>query len=291
MIKFNIPGMYECYMVNFKLLELMQKHPEYFYDDIMIESCYGNPQFCIWDGGRIFTNYTFADIDTISKIITTYNKYFNIPIRYVFTNPILQPQHFTDRFCNLLMQIGNNYHNEVVINSDILLDYLQEHYPNYRYVSSTTKCLLLPEQAKQELHNPKFDLICLDYNLNHNLKWLQQFTPEEKERTEFLVNAICPPNCQYRKDHYDLNGLSHLNYGKKYKMEGCNIKENCLHPDVRKNHLLYEDLHNTYAPLGFSHFKIEGRTWDKIQLSLTYCEYLVKPEWQAYVANILIQEK
>ena len=54
MIKYALPGMYEHANFYFNLLELKLTNPEYFYDNIEIEIIYGNPQFCIWDGGRIF---------------------------------------------------------------------------------------------------------------------------------------------------------------------------------------------------------------------------------------------
>ena len=46
MIKFAIPGMYELRELNFAYLDLMRTHPEYFYPDIKVDICYGNPQFC-----------------------------------------------------------------------------------------------------------------------------------------------------------------------------------------------------------------------------------------------------
>ena len=280
MIKYAIPGMYELKETNFKLLKLMQSNKEMFYDDVEIEIVYGNFQFCIWDGGRIFGNYRHTTAEEIVDTLKTYNEKFNIPVRYVFTNCALEPKHYYNRFCNKVMELGDTYHNEVVLSDENLLDYLKENYKSYKFVSSTTKCLTDFNSAKQELAKEKFKLVCLDYNLNHNIKQLKKFTPEEKEKTEFLINAICHPGCVERKDHYYLNSYSHLQRGKKYHMPFCNIKQGGLHPDTRKHHLTYNDIKNIYAPLGFEHFKIEGRTWDALSLSLTYANYMVKPEYR-----------
>lgn len=216
MIKYAIPGMYELKDVNFKLLELMKNCKHMFYDDIEVEIVYGNFQFCIWDGGRIFSNYKHTTAEEIAHTLKVYNENFNIPVRYVFTNCALESKHYYNRFCNKIMELGNNYHNEVVLSDENLLDYLQENYTSYKFVSSTTKCLTNFDLAKQELAKDKFKLVCLDYNLNHNIKELEKFTPEEKAKTEFLINAICHPGCVERKDHYYLNSYSHLQRGKRY---------------------------------------------------------------------------
>ena len=118
MIKYAIPAMYELADLNFRLLSIKKERPDLFYDDIEIEISYGNPQFCIWDGGRVFSSYKQSSMDNIKNIIDTYNNTFNIPIRYVFTNNQLTSNEYHNRFCNLLMEIGANGFNEVVVADD-----------------------------------------------------------------------------------------------------------------------------------------------------------------------------
>ncbi|MGN1342698.1 MAG: hypothetical protein ACI4VL_05760 [Bacilli bacterium] len=50
-------------------------------------------------------------------------------------------------------------------------------------------------EAKNEINNQNYKFICLDYNLNHNWTFLDSLNPEEKEKTEFLINPICGPGC------------------------------------------------------------------------------------------------
>ena len=292
MIKYAIPGMYELRQLNFNLLYLLQNNPEYFYDNIQIEIAYGNPQFCIWDGGRIFTEYNHATLEEIESTIYKYNNIYNIPIRYVFTNPVLKEEHFEDRFCNKIMEIGNYYHNEVVCNNDKLMSFLKNKYDNYKFVSSTTKCILNKEELFNEFDKEDYKLVCLDYNFNSNIEFLNSFTEEQKEKTELLINAICPPGCQYRKEHYKLNGLSHLNYGKHYKMRHCGINNGEVSLNVKNyvNNLSYENITQNYEPIGFKHFKLEGRTWNELSLALTYTYYMVKPEYRDEVMVRLLEE-
>ena len=50
----------------------------------------------------------------------------------------------------------------------------------------------------------------------------------------------------------------------------------------------YELIKEKYAPLGFEHYKIEGRTWNELEVALTYCEYMIKPEFQNYILPYLM---
>lgn len=288
MIKYAIPAMYELADLNFRLLNIKKDQPNLFYNDIEIEISYGNPQFCIWDGGRVFSSYKQSSMDNIKNIIDTYNNTFNIPIRYVFTNNQLTPNEYHNRFCNLLMEIGANGSNEVVIADDNFMEYLKNKYPMYKYVSSTTKVITNPEEARKEINREEYKLTCLHYDLNFNFKFLNSLNEKERAKTEFLINPICPAGCQFRKDHYKLNSQMVLNYGKNYTTPWCGIIENNFYHDAHKNHMTYNIIKEKYAPMGFEHFKIEGRTWNELDLALTYCEYMVKPEYQHYVLTGLI---
>lgn len=288
MIKYALPGMYEHADFYFRLLDLKRNRPDYFFENVDIEIVYGNPQFCIWDGGRIFSSYRQTTREEISDIINIYNNEFNIPIRYVFTNCCLEEKHYYNRFGNLLMELGSFGPNEVVLADDNFLHYLKENYPTYKFVSSTTKCLIKPEDVKAEYEKEDYKLLCLDYNLNRNFNFLEKLTPEEKEKTEFLVNAICAPACPNRKHHYYKNSQSHLEFGRTYHMDYCSITNGTFGGDTQKHHLTYTDLQQTYEPLGFSHFKIEGRTWHDLDLALACCNYLIKPEYRNIVLTILV---
>ena len=43
-----------------------------------------------------------------------------------------------------------------------------------------------------------------------------------------------------------------------------------------------------YVPMGFHHFKIEGRTASIFSLLETYCHYLIKPEYQGETRILLL---
>lgn len=291
-VNFILPGMYEHYNLNFRLLELLKTHPEYFRDDVKVSACYGNFQFCIFDGGRNFPHYRHTCKEEIEEIVHIYNDIYNVPIRLVFTNTQLSPEHYLDRFGNLILGLCHNDLNEIVVNDDNFEQWLKERYPKYHFISSTTKCLSKPNELVSELEKEDYTMVCLDYNLNKNFKLLDTFTPEVKAKCEFLCNAICPPGCPQRKEHYKYNSLFSLSYGKGYQMENCHIQANTLSPITCSyhNNISPEELYNTYVPKGFNLFKLEGRTLGELEVVLNYARYMAKPEYENFVVTLLMKE-
>ena len=91
---------------------------------------------------------------------------------------------------------------------------------------------------------------------------------------------FCITSCPNRKQHYKINSISHLNYGKKFHIP-CGIKGSINHPDTlaSKNNLTYEQIKTIYEPMGFKYFKLEGRTLPPIELLCNYVKFMVKPEY------------
>ena len=52
---------------------------------------------------------------------------------------------------------------------------------------------------------------------------IELLSQEEKDKCEFLVNAICPPGCKTRREHYILNSKYYLNYGRQFDVPYCGI--------------------------------------------------------------------
>ena len=115
-----------------------------------------------------------------------------------------------------MLELGKNYPNEIVINSPILEEYIKNNYPSYNIISSTTKCLTDSELVLKEIQKENYKLICLDYNLNKNFTFLNSIPIEYRNKIELLANPICGLNCPNRKEHYRLNSLYNLNFGKEY---------------------------------------------------------------------------
>ena len=176
-MKFYLPDFYYKYNLNTIIIDLLKKHPEYFYDNIEIGAIYGCFPGMIWNGGRLYTGFT--DYDNIKGTIEAFNSR-NIPIRFTCTNSLLEEKHNYDTYCNLVMDLANNGMNEILVNSPILEDYLRKTYPNYKYILSTTRCERDINKINQ--YTNEYHLVVTDYRDNDNFEFL--FSP-------FLIIYIC----------------------------------------------------------------------------------------------------
>ena len=281
MKNFNLPGIQSHFFLNTYLLELKANKPEYFYPDVNITSVYGAFQYCIWDGGRNFPAYTPMTEEEMLTVKEAYDHY-GVPIRFVFTNPLIEEVHLHNRFCNLQLELFHEEKNEIAINSPLLEDYIRTNYPKYKFISSTTKRITNPDLLIKELEKPQYYQVCLDYDLNKNMDLLNSIPKELRSKCEFLANAICQAHCPDRKGHYAKNGQAHMSYLKdRYAIPHCSIaNKGTSHPDKRGkgNNLSIEDI-DKYQKMGYKYFKLEGRTFHSMMQLYENLYYLIKPEW------------
>ena len=279
MKNFILPGVSEKFNCNKALVLLYENSPDLFIDNFNIRCVYGNFGRCIWNGGRITTQQPiYSDLyeDIIEKR-DFFNKR-NIPIRLTMTNPVIEPIHYTDRYSNLIMELLDNGQNEVLTNNDDFEQFLHAKYPSYKLCSSTTKCITNQKEVLKELSSERYIQVCLDYNLNHNRMLLEEILKKDlQDKTEFLCNAICPPGCPSRKEHYKLNGISALHLYKIFTVPECTISSHCFSEQAfhYTNNLSPQEI-NEYETRGFSNFKLEGRTLEDTELLMLYIHYFIK---------------
>ena len=152
MKNFILPGFYEKFNINSQLINLIENCPEIFHENIKISAIYGNMGFNIWEGGRVYLSYNRAYKEDMERIRDFYHEK-NIPIRLTFTNPIVNKEHLNDSYCNLITSTFETGENEILVNSKILEEYLRIKYPNYKFCSSTTKCITNKEELKNEINS------------------------------------------------------------------------------------------------------------------------------------------
>lgn len=282
-IKFYIPKFNLDNPLNPFLIKLFCQSPEYFYDNISIGGVYDSFPNAIWNGGRgvIGQNYTR---EQIRQTIEQYNS-LGVPLNFTFTNCLLEEKHLKDEYCNLILEEAQNGMNHVVVNSPILDEYIRENYPLYELILSTTCCL-----RDLSIINEKLDyyhMICLDYNDNHNYPFLKSI--KNKSKIELLLDAYCYPNCPRRKEHYSLLSYSQLNPDKPRPSFECDGQCFSFFDAIRLGNFI--DLGEVYKILpkmGFTNFKIEGRTVYPCDLIESYVYYLVKPRYKDEVRNKLL---
>lgn len=286
---YHLPGLFEFYELYKEFLPLYRKHREYFYDWCDIGSIYGAPADCVWGGGRV--GFGEHDPKEVLKLMQEYG----ISARLTFSNSLLTKEHLSDKKCNELCRIfdigrdnerSRSFGNGIIIYSDILLDYIKENYPDYYFVSSTTKVLTDFCKFENELNREDFRYVVPDFRLNKSFDKLKALSQHQKDKVEFLCNECCWFGCTDRKNCYET--VSRKNLG-----EDC-PEHYCIAPDAGQGYLFskamenpgfigVDDIKNTYLPMGFSNFKIEGRGLGSAMILEFLLYYMTKPQYQIHV--------
>ena len=174
-INFHIPDFINHCRLNLLLLSLMQQHPEYFRDGVKIASVFGAFPPSLWNGGR--NTVGVVDDEIIKQVTKAFNSR-GVPLRFTFTNPLIEEKHLGDPFCNKVMRMCDNGLNEVIVMSPILEEYIRKNYPSYRITSSTCKEIRSADELSAELEKD-YHYVVLDYNWNNNFGFLETLPHKE----------------------------------------------------------------------------------------------------------------
>ena len=283
---YHLPGLFEFYELYRVFLPLFRKHREYFYDWCEIGSLYGAPADCLWGGGRA----GFGDQRPAEVLALT--REYGISARLTFSNSLLRPEHLTDAKCNALCAKfeGCTPQSGIILHSELLLEYLKKHYPGFYFVSSTTKVLTEFSQFRAELDRPEFRFVVPDFRLNKAFDALSALSQPQKDKVEFLCNECCWYGCTDRKRCYE--DVSRRNLGEDGPEHHCtapNAQEGYRFSRAMANpgFIGVEDIRSIYLPMGFSHFKIEGRSLGSALILEFLLHYMTKPEYQLQVREAI----
>ena len=280
---YHLPGLFEFYELYQVFLPLFREHREYFYDWCEIASIYGAPADCLWGGGRA----GFGDC-TPQSVLELMREY-EISARLTFSNSLLKKEHLSDKKCNTLCAMFENsgeVKNGVIVHSDLLAEYLQANYPKLYLVSSTTKVLTVCGQLQNEINRDEFRYVVPDFRLNKVFDRLDTLSTAQKDKVEFLCNECCWFGCKDRKYCYET--VSRRNLGEE---QG---EFRCTAPDSEYGYLFSKamtnpgfigirDIQHIYLPMGFSNFKIEGRSLGSALILEFLLYYMTRPEYQLQV--------
>ena len=280
---YHLPGLFEFADFYRAFLPLYRERRDWFYDWCEIGSIYGAPADCLWGGGRV----GFGEDSPEEAAALTAE--YGISARLTFSNSLLRPEHLADRKCNALCALfekNGAVQNGVILSSDLLLDYLQQQYPGFYFVSSTTKVLRDFSLLEKELARPEFRFVVPDFRLNRTFDRLEPLAADKKEKLEFLCNECCWFDCPDRKACYE--NVSRKNLG-----EDC-PEHVCVSPTANRGYRFSDamenpgfigirDIRERYLPLGFSQFKIEGRSLGSAMLLEFLLYYMTKPEYHLKV--------
>lgn len=278
-VYWHLPGFGSFRLFYQVLMNLMKDYPDKFRDGYKIGSVYGTFPGAIWNGGRAV--YGLAGKNEIEKTLKLYNDR-KVPVRFTWTNCLLEEKHVYDTYCNLIMKMADNGRNQVLVNAPVLEEYIRKEYPDFPVISSTTKRITTLEGIKAELEKD-YDLVVLDYDLNHDEEVLKSLEPVA-DKIEILVDEVCFPGCPKRAEHYrqqsqmqlefDVNtGFPCPNHTQKRGFEECMS---------RPSFISKEEIQG-YIDRGYVNFKLVGRGLPMEYVKDSVIYYMVKDEAQDFI--------
>lgn len=284
---YHLPGLFEFVEFYKEFLPLYKNHRDWFYDWCEIGSIYGAPADCIWGGGRV--GFGDADPAEVYKLINEYG----ISAGLTFSNSLITEEHLTDKKCNRLCEMfaeNKEIYHGVIVHSDCLASYIKEHYPGLQLISSTTKVILDWNCLLDELGREDFDYVVPDFRLNKQWDKFFELPQESKDKVEFLCNECCDFGCKDRKACYE--NVSRKSLGQECEDHVCHASEG--HEGYKFSRAMenpgfigIDDIQNRYLPMGFSNFKIEGRSLGNAMILEFLLYYMTKPEYQLKVREEL----
>lgn len=278
--KYTLPDFSNGLARNLFFIKLSKSHPEYFMDDLRIESVYGCFPSCIMNGGRTYImeqaspalmEQTFALLEDEGVIA-----------RLTFTNMLVTPEHVVaDPYVKSMLDIASRHQVEVIVYSDELGAYLKENY-GFKIVLSTTRGIDDVEEFNQL--TKQYDYLVLNYNLNKDRDFLSKI--EQPAKVEVMVNEFCQFRCPRREAHYLHNSEDQL--------KGQARPFPCDHQDLSffdhaPDHPVFltnEEISQMSNDYGISYFKIVGRGIPFETILESYCYYLIKPEYREQVKHL-----
>lgn len=282
-VNFYLPDFYGNFRLITMLDDLMTQVPDLFFDNIRIGAVYGCFPGSIWNGGRVILGSCTKK--EINYAISELNKR-GIAVRYTFTNPLLEKTHLFDTFCNLCMELGDNGKNEVLVNSELLEDFIRKLYPGYKILSSTTKCINDMQLIEKELEKD-YALVVLDSAMNNTE---ELFLLEHKEKVELIANHYCQDDCPRRREHYEAVGRCQLEFAEVDFPSCSNINRDFYQVMQNRSFITTDDIFGRYRESGFVHFKLDGRGFNKYKVLESFIYYLVKPEHRDKVRLCVLKE-
>lgn len=278
-VYWHLPGFCYFRLLNQVIINLLKDYPERFREGYKIGSVYGTFPGAIWNGGRAVFGITGKN--DMESILKTYNSR-GIPVRFTWTNSLLEEKHLQDTYCNLIMRLADNGLNQVLVNSPELEEYIRREYPRFPVISSTTKRITGVDGVLRELEKDYF-LVVLDYDLNHDEEALRSIEPYAG-RVELLVNEVCYPGCPKRAEHYRQQSLMQLEYDINTAFP-CpnNTQERSFSECMKRPAFISNEEIGNYIDRGFVNFKIAGRGMPLNYVEESYLYFLVKEEHREFI--------
>ena len=277
--KFSLPDYYGKGNLILNIVQYRKAHPTWFYEDRIIDSCYGSHPNILWTGGRSLRIVNIPEIP-MKTILANFNHFPEISLRHVCTNLFITEELTLDYKSNYFMERYIRKNDSVIIASPVLIDYFKTKYPKIPLVYSTTMNITDIDKVNEVTEN---NLYVLNYNYNTDDEYIKKL--QHPENIEILCAEPCIPNCPKRMEHYeiiskDILGLTNYPYICGFDSERRTFGDIMQLPHAVPNERV-EELSN----MGIQYFKISGRAFTVPNWLYCILYYLMKPEYllKAYI--------
>lgn len=289
MIKMNMPDFITGFHIYDNYFYLKKNYPYVFDPNIEISSIFGCFPNCIWMGGGHFHSNIFYLSDSIERCVEFYNKN-NMPIRFTFTNPVLTKEMYHDQYGHRILEIANTGMNEIITSIPDFEKFLQDKYPNYKYVRS-----IIGTKDEPLSFDDTTYMTVLRRQDNHNWDYLNSIPEEIRPKVELLCNDPCDNDCPRIYSHYRDHGRRQISYGDFNVRTECtfrrkrsalvNAEQNaCLPTSITKEQVLSE-----YLPKGYVNFKISGR-FNPGSIIEETTKWFILPEYQSDFREVCVNK-
>lgn len=281
-IDYTLPDFTVGLKRNLVFAQLMRDCPQFFFDDVRIQSVYGCFPGCIVNGGRAFVRepYSARQIEATFEALDGQG----IAARLTFTNMLVEERHLEDPYFNLILDAAADHGAGVIVYSDLVDAYVRARHLRMERTLSTTREILDAAELNRALG--AFDLVVLNYNKNKDLPFLDQV--EHPERLEVMANELCNPGCPHRNEHYLHNSRDQL-AGTVTEFRRCDLsgKDFFKLAPTSPTILTNDDVRTLHERYGVPRFKIVGRGVAPDVNLESYLYYLVRPEHRSGLREAL----
>lgn len=220
----------------------------------------------------------------MEDILNNFTEFPNIKLRHNFTNQLLDDDSLIhDYRCNQFVKKYIRPQDEIVVNHPKLIEHLKTNYPQIPLIYSTTLEVTDIDKVNEITKN---NIYVLSYTKNSDVEYLKKL--QHKDNIEILCGETCMDKCPYRTEHQKIISKAildaQLDLSKMQEIICPTAKEHgapfFIDDILKREHAITNEKMDQLMDMGFSQFKIVGRSFPVPMWLDILFYYLVLPEYR-----------
>lgn len=250
-----------------------------------------------WSGGR--TSYIQTENREFIKRLFSYLVNLGITPSLNFTNYHIQKEDLDDPLCNYFLDVANDLGGNIIISSDMLLDYIKSKYSNLKYTSSVIRPAYnfhTPDKINKyhfeeeiAFYNEllkKYDKVVVrpefaKYYLPDNYQKINDIS-----RIEVLINQSCHPNCPIAMNHYKYcEDVENGRIDESFECYLIKTKSSALDQMDSNLYLRVKDVDNLVNNIGVKYLKMQSEVRHALgaRTFLSFCLYVLNADIESII--------